>query len=98
MKTAARTLGSRDFGKSFIRDIWIYGSQMKQFDREDWIAYVAWIGLMSGLLFSVVGFTFVGGWNGVDYPGYVWNFPIGTAIFIGEIAFDTIGHRTAYKE
>jgi hypothetical protein len=83
---------------SFIKDIWLYASQIKQFNTADWVAYIAWVGLMSGLLFSVAGFVYLGWSNGVIYPDYVWNVPIGTAIFIGAIAFDTIGHRTAYKE
>jgi len=84
--------------RSFAMDTWIYARQMRLFKKDDWIAYIAWIGLMLGLLFSVSGFTLVGWWNGVEYPSYVWNVPFGTAIFIGAIAFDTIGHRTAYKE
>jgi hypothetical protein len=83
---------------SFIKDTWIYASQMKQFTRIDWQVYTAWVGLMMGLLFSVCGFIGLGWWNGVQYPDYVWSIPIGTFIFIGAISFDTIGHRTAYKE
>ncbi len=89
---------SRAVGRNFLEDTWVYASQVKQFKKDDWIAYVAWVGLMMGLLVSVSGFIFAGWWNGVEYPGYVWNVPIGTFIFIGAIAFDTIGHRTAYKE
>jgi len=83
---------------SFIQETWIYAKQMEQFKKEDWIAYVAWVGLMLGLLFSVGGFTLWGHLHGVHYPAYVWNVPMGAFIFIGAIAFDTIGHRTAYKE
>jgi hypothetical protein len=83
---------------SFLKETWAYASQVKSFTQEDWIAYVAWVGLMFGLLFAVSGFTLLGWANGVQFPPYVWNVPIGTAIFIGAIAFDTIGHRTAYKE
>jgi hypothetical protein len=70
---------------------------MKQFEKVDWAVYFAWVGLMLGLLFSICGFVFSGWWQGVQYPAYVWNVPIGTFIFIVAIAFDTIGHRTAYK-
>lgn len=83
---------------SFVKDTVIYAQQMSQFNREDWIAYIAWIGLMLGLLFSVAGFTLLGYAHGVKFPEYVWNVPLGTFVFIGAIAFDTIGHRTAYKE
>lgn len=53
---------------------------------------------MMGLLVSTTGFLLVGWSHGVQYPAYVWNIPIGTAIFIAAIALDTIGHRTRYKE
>lgn len=83
---------------SFPQDVARYASQIRQFDRKDWWTYVAWVGLMLGLLFSVAGFTLFGHFQGVSFPSYVWNIPIGTAIFVAAIAFDTIGHRTAYKE
>lgn len=84
--------------RTFVEDVVIYAKQMKQFGRDDWKVYFTWVGLMCGLLFSVVGFVAVGYFGGVHYPAYVWNVPIGTVIFIGAISFDTIGHRTAYKE
>lgn len=83
---------------SFAQDIATYALQMRQFDRTDWWSYIAWVGLMMGLLVTTAGFTLFGYFNGVEYPAYVWSLPIGTAIFVGAIAFDTIGHRTAYKE
>lgn len=83
---------------SFAADTVTYVSRIRLFSREDWLVYIAWIGLMSGLLFSTAGFVLFGHYNGVQWPGYVWNVPIGCFIFVGAIAFDTIGHRTAYKE
>ncbi len=83
---------------TFGRDIIAYASQVRQFGRSDWISYIAWVGLMLGLLFSTAGFTLFGWWKGVVFPSYVWGVPLGTAVFVGAIAFDTIGHRTAYKE
>lgn len=82
---------------SFIQDVRTYALQIKLFQREDWQYYVAWVGLMLGLLFSVTGFILVGHFHGVQFPPYVWNVPIGTLIFIGAISFDTIGHQTTYK-
>jgi hypothetical protein len=83
---------------SLAREVVAYASQVRSFGRQDWLVYAAWVGMMLGLLVSVAGFV-LGGWRaGVRFPGYVWSIPIGTAIFVGAIAFDTIGHRTAYKE
>lgn len=87
-----------EHSRTFIEDTIHYASRMKLFGKEDWRVYFAWIGLMLGLLGSVTGFLIFGFLNGVQYPMYVWNVPIGIFIFVGAIAFDTIGHRTAYKE
>lgn len=83
---------------TFIKDTAIYVSRVKMFDRTDWVTYIAWVGLMSGLLFATLGFVLLGYTNGVTFPSYVWNVPLGTFIFVGAIAFDTIGHRTVYKD
>jgi len=73
-----------------------YTSQMKAFKPHDWTYYVAWVGLMLGLLVSTSGFLLWGWAHGIHYPSYVWNIPLGTATFVGAIALDTIGHRTLY--
>jgi hypothetical protein len=83
---------------SFLKDTYLYAKQMTLFKKQDWLVYVAWIGMMCGLFFSVTYFMVVGWRHGVQYPGYAWNVPIGIFIFVVAIAFDTIGHRTAYKE
>ncbi|MGE0614380.1 MAG: hypothetical protein AB7P04_01965 [Bacteriovoracia bacterium] len=93
-----RTEEDKLMGQNYLRDIVIYASRFKYFEREDWYVYFAWVGLMSGLIFSILGFMMVGFVNNVQYPAYAWNVPIGTAIFILSISFDTIGHRSAYKE
>lgn len=83
---------------SFWHDTVVYASRVKTFNRKDWVVYILWVGLMSGLLFATGGFV-LAGWNaGVNFPAYVWNVPIGTFVFVAAIAFDTIGHRTIYKE
>lgn len=92
MKTATTT------GANFFTETIHYAQQIRLFTREDWLAYIAWVGLMLGLLFSVSGFVAAGYLGGAQYPSYVWNIPLGILIFVGAIAFDTIGHRTAYKE
>lgn len=86
-----------DTQNSFWQDTLIYVGRVKEFARVDWLAYIAWVGLMLGLLFSVTGFVLFGWANGVQFPAYVWNVPIGVFIFVVAIAFDTIGHRTVYK-
>jgi hypothetical protein len=71
---------------------------VKQFTKVDWTVYIVWVGLMMGLVFSTGGFVLMGHFNGVVWPSYVWWVPLGAIIFVGAISFDTIGHRTAYKE
>lgn len=83
---------------SFWKDTCIYASRVKLFSPVDWIVYVVWVGMMYGLFAVVTGFLWVGSAHGVEYPAYVWNVPIGIFIFSTAIAFDTIGHRTVYKE
>jgi len=82
----------------FIKEIKDYAWQIKSFDSEDWMIYFIWIGLMMGLFFSVAIFLYTGFSNGVKYPAYVWNIPLGILTFALAIGFDTIGHRTTYKE
>lgn len=82
----------------FIEDFSIYVGRMREFDSRDWLVYVAWVGLMSGLFLSVAGFFLVGLRGGVEFPTYAWNIPIGAFIFTVAIAIDTIGHRTVYKQ
>jgi len=83
---------------SFLNETWIYASRVKEFSLKDWIVYVLWVGLMYGLFAAVTGFILVGYTHGVQYPAYVYNIPVGIFIFSTAIAFDTIGHRTVYKE
>lgn len=87
-------MNEQSFGDEFIT----YAKQVNQFDFKDWLSYIAWVGLMSGLFLSTGLFIYFGYLKGVDFPSYVWNIPLGTLIFVGAIAFDTIGHRTTYKE
>jgi hypothetical protein len=83
---------------TFLSDVIDYASNVRSFNRTDWIAYVAWVGLMFGLFFATLGFLLVGHFHGVTYPAYAWNVPIGCFIFSLAISFDTIGHRTIYRD
>lgn len=76
----------------------IYVGRIREFDRTDWIVYVAWIGMMLGLVLSTGGFLALGHAHGVRFPVEAWLVPAGAAIFTVAIAIDTIGHRTIYKE
>ena len=81
----------------FKKDFLVYVGRVREFDREDWIVYILWNGLMFGLLAAVLSFLAVGVSVGVEYPMYVWNIPLGISCFVVAIAIDTIGHRTVYK-
>jgi hypothetical protein len=83
--------------KAFLQETWTYISRLRDFSRKDWIVYVLWIGMMVSLFVTVGGFILLGHANGVTFPKYVWNVPIGIFIFVTAIAVDTIGHRTVYK-
>jgi hypothetical protein len=83
---------------SFWQDTVTYASRVNTFSAADWLVYILWVGLMYGLFFAVGGFLFLGWMQGVQYPTYVWNIPVGVFIFSTAISFDTIGHRTVYKE
>jgi hypothetical protein len=83
---------------SFLSEVGIYAGRIREFKREDWIVYVLWVGLMLGLVFSTGGFLLFGYLHGVSYPAEAWWVPAGAIIFTLSIAFDTIGHRTIYKE
>lgn len=83
---------------NFLQDTLIYARRVNQFSYSDWLVYAMWVGLMYGLFFAVGGFLLAGHLAGVSYPAYVWNIPVGVFIFSTAISFDTIGHRTVYKE
>lgn len=83
---------------TFLEDSIVYVMRIRQFDLKDWLVYTVWVGMMLGLFSVIAAFFSVGYINGIEYPGYAWNIPVGTFIFTAAIAFDTIGHRTVYKE
>jgi hypothetical protein len=76
----------------------IYVGRIRAFDRTDWAVYLAWVGMMLGLVASTGGFLLAARARGVRWPEEAWLVPIGAAIFTIAIAIDTIGHRTIYKE
>ncbi len=83
---------------SFLAETLVYAGRIRQFTRVDWQVYLAWVGLMLGLVVSTGGFLLVGHASGVTFPAEAWLVPIGALVFAVAIAFDTIGHRTIYKE
>jgi uncharacterized membrane protein YoaK (UPF0700 family) len=82
---------------SFPSELARYVGRVQQFERRDWAVYVAWVGLMLGLVFATGGFMWVGNRHGVLFPAIAWWVPIGAVVFTVSIAIDTIGHRTVYK-
>ena len=82
---------------SFPSEIALYVGRVREFERIDWAVYVAWVGLMLGLVFSTGGFLLFGNAHGVIFPAIAWWVPIGAVVFTVSIAIDTIGHRTIYK-
>ena len=83
---------------SFAAEVVLYVGRMRAFRREDWLVYVAWVGLMVGLCSSTGGFLLAGALHGVEFPAEAWLVPLGAVIFTVSIAIDTVGHRTIYKE
>ena len=82
---------------SFPSELAVYVGRVRQFERVDWAVYVAWVGLMLGLVFSTGGFLLFGNARGVLFPSVAWWVPVGAVVFTVSIAVDTIGHRTIYK-
>jgi hypothetical protein len=76
----------------------VYVGRMREFDREDWVVYVAWVGLMFGLVAATGGFVAVGHVAGAALPASAYLVPVGALVFSLAIAIDTIGHRTIYKQ
>lgn len=83
---------------TFLSDCVTYVGRIRYFNRQDWLVYTIWVGMMLGLFAVVSGFFLWGHLNGVHFPDYAWNIPVGTFIFTTAIAIDTIGHRTVYKQ
>lgn len=81
-------------GNAFL----VYVGRMREFDRTDWLVYLAWIGTMFGLVFSTGGFLVTGWRAGARFPAEAAMVPIGALVFSLAIAVDTIGHRTIYKQ
>lgn len=75
-----------------------YVGRIRQFTRVDWVVYLAWVGMMFGLVIATGAFLLVGVNVGVRWPAEAWFVPIGAFIFAVSISVDTIGHRTIYKE
>jgi hypothetical protein len=79
---------------AFVR----YVSNVRDFQRVDWLVYAGWVGTMLGLVASSGGFLWLGSAHGAQFPETAWLVPAGAMVFALAIAVDTIGHRTIYKE
>src|SRR5690349_17089776 len=83
---------------SFASELSIYVGRIREFDARDWLIYLAWVGLMLGLVVASGGFLLAGTLQGVHFPATAWWVPYGALLFSLSIAIDTIGHRTIYRE
>ncbi len=81
-----------------VNKLSVYVGRIREFDRNDWIVYISWIGMMLGLVASTGGFWLVGHLHDAPWPAEAVMVPIGAIVFTISIAIDTIGHRTIYKE
>ncbi len=82
---------------SFLSELRVYVGRVREFDGTDWAIYVAWVGLMFGLVLATGGFLFAGRSAGAPFPAVAYWVPAGALIFALSIAVDTVGHRTVYK-
>jgi hypothetical protein len=83
---------------SFTSEFSTYVRRIREFDAADWVVYVAWVGLMLGLVGATGGFLLAGSLHGVSFPAEAWWVPGAALLFSISIAVDTIGHRTIYKQ
>lgn len=83
---------------SLLTELRVYFGRFRLFQPIDWVVYVAWVGLMVGLVIASSGFLWVGRQAGAVFPTEAYLVPAGAVIFALAIAVDTIGHRTVYKE
>jgi len=79
-------------------ELLVYVGRVREFTRTDWIVYVAWVGLMAGLVGATAGFVALGHSIGAPLPPEAYLVPAGALVFTLAIAVDTIGHRTIYKQ
>ena len=84
--------------KNQINIFFKYIGNIRSFKSHDWVIYISWVGLMLGLLGSVLYFIIQGQSHGVIFPDYIWCIPFGICTFTMAIAIDTIGHLTLYRE
>lgn len=83
---------------SFASEVSVYVGRVREFEQKDWLGYLAWVGLMAGLVASTGGFLLFGHGHGVRFPAEAWMVPLGASIFTASIALDSIGHRTRYRQ
>ncbi|HYQ42447.1 MAG TPA: hypothetical protein VER11_10765 [Polyangiaceae bacterium] len=76
----------------------VYIGRVREFSRVDWAVYLAWVGLMFGLVAATGGFVAVGSASSVTLSRAAYLVPLGALVFTLSIAIDTIGHRTVYRE
>jgi hypothetical protein len=80
------------------RAVATYVGRIREFQRIDWVIYLAWVGLVGALAVVSAAFLAVGVGAGAAFPAEAFLVPIGAAVFTLAIAVDTVGHRTIYKQ
>jgi len=88
----------RDVAPQQTSEFLTYVLRVRAFSRTDWLVYVAWVGLMAGLVAATAGFVAAGHVGGATLSPAAYLVPAGALVFTVAIAIDTIGHRTIYRE
>lgn len=88
---------SLDANSALLAPLKDYVGNIRTFKAEDWVGYACWIGMIAMLFVGVTLFLIWGSLHGVEFPGFVWFIPLGTAMFLFALSIDDIGHRTLYK-
>lgn len=98
LRAAGQELTERLSALARASELFVYLGRVREFTRKDWLVYVAWVGLMIGLVLATGGFVAVGHVTGAPLPPEAYLVPAGALVFTLAIAVDTVGHRTIYKQ
>jgi len=83
---------------SYLSDFLVYVGRIREFTRRDWQVYIAWVGMMLGLVASTGGFVIVGHINGVVFHPRHGSCRSAPPFSRSRSRSTRVGHRTIYKE